>query len=427
MIAKYTYEWTCNTKNILYLFCIRIGGEILNKRKLSLMICACACVLLAVVVLVIAFTYNRPKHDHALGEEKTYHIYADQIKCTQRYADGCQVELDTEMSLTELLMGATKTDRLVLEEDIMLTERLNINAFINSVDPQQDPQLLNLNINLDLNGFTLSADIDPIDGDLESVDRFKNNSMFKFNANRGSLNLTVSNGKLVSQNALCIFVFENHSVSEKINVTLDNVQCEVSGIKATPLFMGACENIEFNAINSRFISRTTGTQSGDYGVGAFIDSEGEFDFKNCYFEGGDALYVRGGTVGLDSCELVNVGLADHSVQGVEAVFYAVGSCLTADSHTTADGRRTFEITIKDCEMISNHSSKMISIKESISEIGLEGGIDSDSVINIESCKFDDDPMIEAVSQYDNIKYPNGIPQNDGTQTWVCGNTDISAN
>ncbi len=181
----------------------------MNKRKLSLIICSCVCVILAISVLVIAFTYSEPKHDHTLRDGKIYHIYTDKIYCTQQYADGCHVTLEADtLSLTDVFAGITEKDSVVLEEDITLTEEFAMNAFVNSdTNPLAEPQELDLNINLDLNGFTIYGDIENIEYD----------SMFRFNVNRGKLNLTISNGKLYSEDTSYIFMCDPSIINFCIN------------------------------------------------------------------------------------------------------------------------------------------------------------------------------------------------------------------
>ena len=71
----------------------------------------------------------------------------------------------------------------------------------------------NLNINLNLNGHTISTDIDNIEYD----------SMFRINVNLGSINLNISNGKLISHDTSYIFRFKNNKNSgQNINVKISN-------------------------------------------------------------------------------------------------------------------------------------------------------------------------------------------------------------
>jgi hypothetical protein len=388
------------------------GGKTLNKYKLILIICSCVCAILVSAVVVVAFTYEKPVHCHILGDGRVYHICNDGVYYTQQCQDGCVVKEFSDATFKEIFVGGALVEKIILEDNIVITEEFAFNAFVNPVDDSVgEPLNLDLDINLDLNGFEISTDIDVVEYD----------AMFRFNANMGSVNLNIYNGSLTSYDTSYIFRFKNNSQSgQNINITLNNVNCETVGTKTTPLFLSECHNICLNASNSRFVSRTTGNDGGDYGVGAFIDASGDIEFNNCYFEGGDAVYVKSGNVNLNSCVLTNEGLADHSVQGSETGFSAIGACLTADSHTTSLGTSVFIINIVDCQMVSNHSSKMICIKETIAEEGLEKSVSDSSIITIESCIFDENPMAGNIVKYDNVVYPNGIPQNDGGQIWVCG-------
>ena len=388
----------------------------MNKYKLILIICSCVCAILVSAVVVVAFTYDKSVHYHALEEGRVYHICSDRVYYTQRCQDGCIVEQSSDATFKDIFVGGAFVDKVVLEDNIVLTEEFAFNAFVNPADGSVGESLpLDFDVNLDLNGFEISTDIDVVEY----------NSMFRFNVNIGSIKLNIYNGSLTSYDTAYIFRFKNNSQSgQNINITLNNVNCETIGTKTTPLFLSECGNVSLVASNSRFVSRTTGTDSGDYGVGAFIDASGNMEFNNCYFEGGDAVYVKSGNVNLNSCVLTNEGLAEHSIQGSETGFSAVGACLTADSHTTSSGTSVFEINVVDCQMVSNHSSKMIYIKETIAEEGLEKSVSDDSVIVVESCIFDENPMAGNIVKYDNVVYPNGIPQNDGGQVWVCGSQAI---
>ncbi|MBO5910178.1 MAG: hypothetical protein J6Q15_01575 [Clostridia bacterium] len=382
----------------------------MKKKRLILIVCSCLCVVFAGVVMAIAISYTSPQHRHVLGKNKTYHICNDHIYYTRVCQDGCDVAFETKATLTDVFTSVTEEDDIILDEDVSLTEELFIKSFVGTGNDVKD---LELNINLDLNNFTLSI----------NVDETENDTMFMFNANRGKINFNISNGKISSQDTSYIFRFKNTTRSgDNIKLNIDNVECLVSGIKATPLFAHDCVNIEVNANNSKFISNTTTSNTGDYGVGVFINSDSQFNFTNCYFEGGDAVYVKDGTVNLTGCKLVNEGLVQHPTQGVETLFSAVGACLTADSHTTSKDITTFIITIKDCEMESRSSYKMIYVIETAYASGVQVGVDDKSIIDVQSCAFNNDPTWHAIPQYELVQYPNGeAPQNYGTQTWICGN------
>ena len=389
----------------------------MKRTRLILRICSCVCLAIVAMVVAVAVSYSEPKHRHTLTDAKTYFVYDDHIEYTRGCTDGCTVKFDTGAKFNDLFLMTTEQDKIVLEDDIVLNSEIYLKSYITLEDT------LEFNINLDLNNHTISTDI----ADSE------NDSMFMFNANRGNVNLNVSNGKLLSETTSYIFRFKNTKRSgQNIKINLDNVECEVSGIEATPLFAHDCVNIEFNANNSKFISNTVSSNNGDYGVGAFINSDSEFNFDNCYFEGGDAVYVKDGVVNLKGCKLVNSGLAHHSAQGVETLFSAVGACLTVDSHSDGSSYTKFIVTIDGCEMESQSSVKMIYALQTANDAGVEVGLDPNSIVNVLSCKFNNDPNYEGVPSFEDskdiIKYPNNeAPQNYGTETWICGNWSESIN
>lgn len=380
----------------------------MKKSRIALIVSSCLCVVLASIVMMIAFSYTEPIHKHVFSAYKTYHISNSGTYYTMTCKDGCEVKFETKATLSDLCSMASSYDNIILDENITLTEEIYVQSFMGSGNGADD---LDLTINLDLNNYRLST----------NIDTFTYDSMFMFNANRGKIKLNIKNGKLVSQDLAHIFRLKNTKRSgQNIELNIDNVECLVSGVKTTPLFAHDCYNVKVNATNSRFISQTTTTNKGDYGVGAFINSDSEFNFNNCYFEGGDAVYVKSGTVDLTGCRLVNVGLVSHASQNIET-FSAVGACLTADNYTTTSGTSKFEITIKKCVMESMSSFKMIYVIETSSESGMELGVNANSVIDVQSCSFNNNPTALTIPKYDLVHYPNGeAPTNNGTQTWTCG-------
>ena len=155
----------------------------MKKKRLILIICSCICVLLASAVVTIAFTYSPPKHKHVFAEDKTYHICNNGIYYTKTCKDGCIVSFETKATFTDVLSSVTEIDNIVLDENVILTEDVIVKSFAGSGDDVQD---IELNINLDLNGFTLST----------NVENSQNNSLFMFNANRGSVEFNVKNGRI---------------------------------------------------------------------------------------------------------------------------------------------------------------------------------------------------------------------------------------
>ena len=340
----------------------------MKKNRLVLIISSCMCVVLAGIVMAIAFLHTPYTHKHKLGEAKTYHVHNDGIYYTRLCQDGCEVAFETKASLNDVMSTVTAEDKIVLDEDVTLTEEVLIKSFSGAGD---DLQELELNINFDLNNFTLSTNIDTT----------QNDSLFMFNANRGKVVLNVKNGKIESQDVSYIFRFKNNRISgENIEVNIDNLECEVTGIQATPLFASECMKMKLNANNSKFVSCNSGTYKGDYGVGVFINSDSEFNFNKCYFEGGDAVYVKSGIVNLNGCHLVNAGLASHTSQSVDT-FSAVGACLVADNYATKRAISQYAITIENCSMESRASFKMIYVIES-GDKGVQLGVNENSILYI---------------------------------------------
>lgn len=384
----------------------------MKRSKLFLIVASCLCVALAITAGIVALAYIMPKHQHVLGEAKTYHINNNGVYYTRLCKKGCTVKFNSEASLLDVMMVMGENESIILDEDVTLRDEIYVQTYIQRQDEdngQPYNEELDLNVNINLNGHTLN---------INTITK-QYNSLFMINANAGSINLNISNGKISSLTTKYLFRFKNNSyVDENIKVNLNNVDCSVSGIKATPLYMTECDGIELNATNCRFVSSRASNQDGDYGVGAFINSQSVFNFDNCYFEGGDGLYVKQGTVNLSRCTLVNSGLAHFETQGTEKEFSAIGSALTADSHTTSAGRTIFKITINDCLLDSKEGYKTIYITET-KDAGLTAGVDSNSFINVISCSFTDDPLLGIIPQYANVNYPNGLPQIDG-QVWVTG-------
>ena len=156
----------------------------------------------------------------------------------------------------------------------------------------------------------------------------------------------------------------------------------------------------------------------DYGVGVFVNSESEFNFNNCYFEGADAVYVKHGTVNLTGCTLSNVELAYRGEQANETAFSAIGTCLATESYTTSEGMTKFTITITDCSMIRVNSSHMMYVAQT-GETGQILSINPESSINVISCRFQDNPLV--MGNYDIVHYPNDEPPvNQGENLWVVG-------
>ena len=376
----------------------------MKNKKLTLVISAIVCMVLAVAVMIVAFT--APDHKHNLGEAKTYHLTNKGIYYTRDCDDGCSVKFETEMLLADVFTTSTEIDTIMLDENVVLKEEVVVKSFITK---DELPFSLNLNINLDLNEHTLTTDIDDVE----------NNSVFMLNANYGKINFNIKNGKIETEDLSYVFRFSTPSdAQDTICLNTNNVEYKVTGHKATPIYAhNECAGITVNANNSKFIARKGGKLADDYGVGVFINSESEFNFTDCYFEGADAIHVKHGTVNLTGCELVNIELAQRSEQATDPSFTAIGSCLAAETYTTSTGMTKFTITITDCSMVGNYSSIMIYVAQT-GEMGQPISINPASSINVISCTFNNNPT--AIVDYEIVHYPNNqAPQNQGNQTWVA--------
>lgn len=374
----------------------------MKKNKIKLIIGIVVCVILAGAVVSIALLNSGHKHD--LGTAKTYHIANDSIYYTRVCKDGCIERFETQASFEDVLSTASSQDTIILDEDIMLENELQLNSFSTN---GQGIKSVTLNINLDLNNHTLTTDVEDL----------SKNSMFTLNANYGKINFNVKNGRMYSQDLSYIFRFvSNAQTQDSISLNFDNVECKVVGSKATPIFAhNESSSIKVNAINSRFVAEKSTEANADYGVGVFINSESEFNFNNCYFEGGDAVYVKQGDVKLTDCTLVNTGLAKRGERVSEELFYAMGTCLATESNIQTQ----FDIVIEGCTMIGNSSSTMIYVAQTSID-GSTPQINTDSKIDIVSCTFTENPKA-TIPDYGIIVYADGQePLNQGEQLWVVG-------
>lgn len=377
----------------------------MKKNKLILTICACVCSVLLVVVAVAGIVLSN--HKHEFGDAKVYHIGNESIYYTKTCKDGHVQRFETSATISEVFAGVTKIDRIVLDENVTLNQALNIDSSIHGV-----PEGISLNINLDLNGKTLTTG--------NSVSS-ANNSLFTLSAMYGNIEFNISNGKIYSENLAYIFRLVNSEFG-KLGLNIDGVECTTKGIQTTPLFVhNECSNVLVTAKNSKFVSQNSTNNNENCGVGVFINSESQFDFENCYFEGGDAAYVKQGTVKFDKCEFQNAGLDWASRLVTSETFAPIGTCLAVDSYTDANGADKFDITIVECTMKRGQSSQMIYIKQTNAE-GCSAGINNESQIDIKSCTFNDNPALNMVGTDDVILLPSGEwPESNGNQLWICGN------
>ncbi len=364
----------------------------MKKNKLIMLGVIAVCSVLIAVVMAIAF--NQPDkttnpHIHSLGEARTYHITNDGVYYTLKCKDDDYAErFETSISLDDVLLTSEVDDKIILEEDVVLDHIITINSF---VDVGGFPEGREININLDLNNYSLTTDL--IGEQTQSI-----KSIFVLNASYGAINFNVSNGKIYTDELLYIFNFINNKMSgQNINVNIDNVECKVTGNNVTPLYAHKnSTNIKLTATDSEFIAEKPSTATPNTGVGAFINSDSEFNFNNCKFVGGDAVNVKRGMVNLNNCELISkehVWIANSEI--ATDSFNTMGVCLLADSYneSSSAGYTKFIVNINNCSMTSLNSSKMIYVIQTANN-GLEKGLNSESQINVQSCTFNKKPSTE---------------------------------
>lgn len=381
----------------------------MKKNRFILIVCACMCVVLSGVVLAIAF-WQTPVHKHKLGEARTYHVYNDHVYYTRQcQKDDHQERFNMNATFIDIINNIKSIDKIVLEENIILNSEITLKSYqTNTVIPQG----INLRVNIDLNDKLLSTNY---------VLTKQNNSMFMLDSTYGSIEFNVKNGSIYSQGLSYIFNFKTREGNVKLNI--ENVECKVLGVKATPIYAHNA-NVKINASGSKFISNTTTNDRDDFGVGVFINSDNIFSFDECCFEGGDAVYVRQGTINLTDCILQNKGLMAGTVQSIKSDdnFAAVGSCLATESYTSNTGTSKFVVNILGCKMYAQtngNSDRVIYVFRTASS-GYEYVINPNSAINILSCIFDQDPA--KGNDWDLINYPNDTaPQVNQNEQWICGN------
>lgn len=380
----------------------------MKKNRLIMVVSIIVCSILAVAVMAIAFNQPEHRHTHSLDGSKIYHVTNEGVYYTLKCKDDDYTEkFNTNILLDDALLVAEANDTIVLEEDIVLNHIIKLNSFT-VVDGF--PEGYDINVNLDLNGYTISTNI----GTGVQAETIK--SMFILNAPVGSIDFNILNGKLYSNELLHIFNFANNARSgQNINVVVDNVECRVTGENVTPLFAQRnSTNIKFTATNSKFISEKPSAASVNSGIGAFINSISEFNFENCELVGGDAIYVKQGTVNLNNCALTSKEHAwTANVEQPVDGFKALGSCISVESYheSAASGYTKFIININNCEMKSLNSSEMICVTQT-ANTGLEKGVNADSKVNIVSGTFNKRPTTE----YSVVEY-NSTPVNENS-VWV---------
>lgn len=354
----------------------------------------CACVAFMMVTVVLSVLIFNFRHKHQLSDAKIYHIYNDHITYTQKCVkDKYTQSFETDKTFTEVIASVSDKDKIVLEEDITLSTIIKISPTVSQTENSNK----NVNINIDLNNKTIQ-------------------SMFELNATYGDIKFNISNGVVDSAFVNAIKV---SGINGKAEINISNVQCYSTGDKNAPLYIEDVYKVSVSARNSKFVSKNSLSEYSSYGVGVFINNDGDFNFENCTLDGGDGLHVRRGTISLKNCNLVNTGLISQDYQSLSKGFRAVGASLATNCYVTGAGSTNFEITVENCVMITNNSNRVIYVYKT-AQSGYEDSVNYSSFIDIVSCKFDENP--NEFANFDMIRYSNGgSPVNNGNGYWVYGN------
>ena len=351
------------------------------------------CISFVLITTVLSVLVFQLRHKHQLGDAKVYHIYNDHISYTRQcIKDGYTQSFESEATFAEVIANLGSGDKIVVEEDIVSSQIFKIDSS-------------------SAQGSVIGKDV-VVDIDLNNK---KINSMFDLNASYGDIKFNISNGTI---NSTYLNTIKASGVHGSIEININNVKCLSVGAKNAPLYIENAYKISVNAIDSKFISQNNPFPYSDYGVGVFINNEGNFTFENCLMEGGDGLHVRNGSVSLKSCSLVNTGLVTQAYQSVSTGFSAVGASLAAHCYTSDVGTTNFEITVENCVMLTNNSNRVIYVYR-VAKSGCEAVVNPDSYIKIKSCKFSQNP--EEFYNLDKVVYEGSSRlMNNGQGYWVYG-------
>lgn len=362
----------------------------MRKKWIFIAAISVVCILLTVVFSVLIFQL---RHKHQLGDAKVYHIYNDHIYYTRQCVkDGHTQSFETDTTFAEVLEGVGAEDKIIVEEDILSAEIFKIKSFA----PQLEVRSKDVVINIDLNNKKIS-------------------SAFELIATYGTIKFNISNGTI---NTSYRHAFKLEGELGKIEVNINDVDCYSTGYKTSPLYVENVKEVSVNALDSKFVAKKDTDGGYNYGVGAFLNGVGDFNFENCLFEGGDGLHVKNGDVSLIGCNLVNNGLISQDYQSVSSGFSAVGASLAAHCYTDVEGTTDFKITVEDCVMTTNTSNTVMRVYK-VAESGYDVVINPDSYILIKSCKFGEDP--NTLDYLNKVIYEDGsTPVNNGLGYWVYG-------
>ena len=333
------------------------------------------------------------RHKHQLSEARVYHIYNDRVYYTRQCVKDKHIQsFETDKTFADVVESLSNDDQIVMEEDFEVPGIFEIATTPNQSEGLEDNVIININLN-----------------------NKKICSMFELNIDGGNVKFNISNGVVDST---CINAIKVSGQNGNVELNITNVECYSVGDKNASLYIEGSNQVLVNANNSKFISKNTSSSYHNYGVGVFINNEGEFLFNNCTLEGGDGLHVRQGNISLTDCSLINTGLIAQDYQSLCSGFYAVGASLVAHCYTENAQTTAFKITVDNCVMITNNSNRVIYVYK-VASLGDEAVMNSNSYIEIISCKFDENP--NAFYNQDKVIYRNGTNLvNNDEGYWISG-------
>lgn len=352
----------------------------MKNKKWILILSAVVCFVLAGIAIAVGVNNV---HTHSVAEAREYHIGGDRVYYTQ-YCKCGEYDETTNIDLTEdeVFTSLTSQDKIVLDGNVCLNKAVKLTGFNQNLS---EPEPLNTVVNIDLRGYSLTTSQDDSEEEV---------SLFDLNARYGKISLNIQNGKLNAGTLKYVFKFATSQGSvEAVKLQLSNVECYAEGDGSATIYASQdLINGKIVANNCKFLT----TNSIGYNCfGVVIDSESEFEFNNCYFEGGDSVYIRRGNVVLNNCDLINKTLYERTgnIDGNVSLsnkISATGNCLTLDTNIDEEGACSkYNVKLNNCYFDANEGNGKVLIISCSTANNEDIRVDKndDSVIEMEGCVF----------------------------------------
>lgn len=347
----------------------------MKGKKWVLIISAIACFVLAGVIIAIGVNNGEDTHIHGVTEAREYHIGGQEIYYTQACKCGDYTESkNINLSVGEVFASVTAQDSIILDDNVEISNNISLLGY-EAGSAGQIPK--NTTINLDLNGHTFTSSADNLD--------VTGMALFSINSSFGTIKLNIKNGELLGGKLKYIFNCKGDG-SGALELTLSGVDCTVDDTNSTTLRADeSLKNSTITAQNCTFTAFDT-INSAPSSWGVLINSDSDFTFNNCQFEGTDAVYVRRGDVTLNGCKLISSTDAMHDSLSNE--FASMGTCLVLDCNTSSDGQSVYNVKLNDCCFDAKIvDGKQCVIKGNSCEDGLDAQENDECVLEINNCKF----------------------------------------